>query len=87
MHIIRIPQGSKGFQESLVDRWLTAEGESIRKGQVILEIQTPDTVVQVEAGLNGDATRSSKRPAMVPPRQIFDMGRSPYGKCRFIYRK
>ena len=26
MHIIRIPQGSKGFQESLVDRWLTAEG-------------------------------------------------------------
>jgi len=30
-----------------------------------------------------DVIQSPKRPAMVPPRRIFDVGRNPYGKSQF----
>jgi pyruvate dehydrogenase E2 component (dihydrolipoamide acetyltransferase) len=50
---IIMPQGGQDITEGLVVRWLKAEGDAIRRGEVICEVETEKAVFEVEAPSDG----------------------------------
>jgi pyruvate dehydrogenase E2 component (dihydrolipoamide acetyltransferase) len=50
---IIMPQGGQDITEGLVVRWLKKEGEAIRRGEVICEVETEKAVFEVEAPEDG----------------------------------
>ena len=50
---IIMPQGGQDITEGFVVRWFKAEGEAIRRGEVICEVETEKAVFEVEAPVDG----------------------------------
>lgn len=50
---IIMPQGGQDITEGFVVRWFKAEGEAIRRGEVICEVETEKAVFEVEAPSDG----------------------------------
>jgi pyruvate dehydrogenase E2 component (dihydrolipoamide acetyltransferase) len=50
---IIMPQGGQDITEGFVVRWLKKEGEPIRQGEVICEVETEKAVFEVEAPADG----------------------------------
>jgi pyruvate dehydrogenase E2 component (dihydrolipoamide acetyltransferase) len=50
---IIMPQGGQDITEGLVVRWLKREGEAVRRGEVICEVETEKAVFEVESPVDG----------------------------------
>jgi len=50
---IIMPQGGQDITEGLVVRWIKKEGEPLRRGEVICEVETEKAVFEVEAPVDG----------------------------------
>jgi pyruvate/2-oxoglutarate dehydrogenase complex dihydrolipoamide acyltransferase (E2) component len=50
---VNFPKAGMGIEEGTARRWLKAEGDKVRKGEVILEIETAKALQEVEAPVNG----------------------------------
>jgi pyruvate dehydrogenase E2 component (dihydrolipoamide acetyltransferase) len=50
---IIMPQGGQDITEGIVVRWLKAEGESVRRGEVLCEVETEKAIFEVEAPADG----------------------------------
>ena len=50
---IIMPQGGQDITEGLVVRWFKKEGETLRRGEVICEVETEKAVFEVEAPVDG----------------------------------
>lgn len=48
-----LPKWGMGIEEGTVTRWLKAEGESVTKGEPIVEIETAKATQEVEAPASG----------------------------------
>ena len=51
--IFRMPKLGMDMEVGLIGRWLKAEGETIKKGEVLAEIETDKALVEVEATCDG----------------------------------
>src|SRR5258708_1860740 len=51
--IFNMPQPGSTMEEGTILRWCKQEGESITKGEVLLEIETDKASVEVEAEFDG----------------------------------
>jgi pyruvate dehydrogenase E2 component (dihydrolipoamide acetyltransferase) len=51
-HII-MPQGGQDITEGIVVHWFKAEGEAVRRGEVLCEVETEKAVFEVEAPSDG----------------------------------
>ena len=51
--IFRMPKLGMDMEVGLIGRWLKAEGETIKKGEVLAEIETDKALVEVEATCAG----------------------------------
>ncbi len=54
---IRLPEGEQAFGEGTVLSWKIKEGDTVRKGDVIAEIETPKAVIEFESPESGVVTR------------------------------
>lgn len=54
---IKLPEGEQAFGEGTVLAWKVREGDSVRKGDVIAEIETPKAVIEFESPENGVVSR------------------------------
>ena len=50
---VNLPKWGMGLVEGTVVRWLKAEGERVRKGEPIVEIETAKATQEVEAPVSG----------------------------------
>jgi pyruvate dehydrogenase E2 component (dihydrolipoamide acetyltransferase) len=50
---IIMPQGGQDITEGVVVRWLKAEGEAVRRGEVLCEVETEKAIFEVEAPADG----------------------------------
>jgi len=50
---IIMPQGGQDITEGKVVRWLKAEGDQVKKGEVICEVETEKAVFEVESPIEG----------------------------------
>lgn len=50
---IIMPQGGQDITEGRVVRWLKSEGDQVRKGEVICEVETEKAVFEVESPVDG----------------------------------
>lgn len=48
-----LPKPGMGIDEGTVSRWLKQTGESVRKGEPVVEIETAKAVQQVESPVDG----------------------------------
>jgi len=53
MHTIILPQANKTMQAATVRRWLHSAGDSVTQGQVLVEIETDDGLVELESANAG----------------------------------
>ena len=51
--IFKMPKLGMDMEMGLIGRWLKAEGDSVRKGDVLAEIETDKALVEVEADYDG----------------------------------
>lgn len=51
-----LPQSGMGISEATIVKWLKGAGDAIKKGEIILEIETAKSVVEVEAPATGILT-------------------------------
>ncbi len=51
-HII-MPQGGQDITEGLVASWLVAEGDLLKKGEIVCEVETEKAVFEVESPVDG----------------------------------
>ena len=54
MRIVTLPQAEKGMRDATVTRWVKGTGDPIKRGDVLVEVETTRSIVQVQAG--GDGT-------------------------------
>jgi len=50
---ITMPQAGQTMEEGTVVRWLKAEGQAIKKGEILLEIETDKATIEVESAHSG----------------------------------
>ena len=50
---IIMPQGGQDITEGVVVRWLKREGEAVRRGEIICEVETEKAVFEVECPIDG----------------------------------
>lgn len=50
---IVLPKSGMGIEEGTVVRWLKAEGEPVKQGEAVVEIETAKAVMEVEAPVSG----------------------------------
>lgn len=50
---IIMPQGGQDITEGIVVNWLKKEGETVKKGEVVCEVETEKAVFEVQAPANG----------------------------------
>lgn len=48
-----LPKSGMGIEEGTVTRWLKAEGEKVRQGEPVVEIETAKAMQEVEAPVSG----------------------------------
>jgi pyruvate dehydrogenase E2 component (dihydrolipoamide acetyltransferase) len=53
MPTIKVPQAGKAVQSGTVRRWLKKTGDSVEKGDILVELDTEEGLLQVEAPLSG----------------------------------
>jgi pyruvate dehydrogenase E2 component (dihydrolipoamide acetyltransferase) len=53
MHKVEMPQASKSMQDGTVRRWLKAAGQRVEKGELLLEIDSGECLIQAEASVAG----------------------------------
>jgi len=54
---IRLPQWGMGMQEGTIVRWLKAEGDSVEKGEDIVEVESAKVNEMVQAPAAGRIVR------------------------------
>jgi len=64
---IRLAQFGMGMQEGRIVRWLKAEGERVRAGEPILEVESEKALVEIEAPAAGVLIRAIATAEMVIP--------------------
>jgi pyruvate/2-oxoglutarate dehydrogenase complex dihydrolipoamide acyltransferase (E2) component len=52
-----LPKWGMGIEEATVTRWLKAEGDQVKAGEPIVEVETAKAVQEVEAPANGKLTK------------------------------
>lgn len=52
-----LPQSGMGIDEGTVARWLKAEGDEVKQGEVIVEVESAKAMQEVEAPASGILTR------------------------------
>ena len=50
---IIMPQGGQDIMEGRVVRWIKSEGDKVKKGEVICEVETEKAVFEVESPADG----------------------------------
>ena len=50
---VNLPKSGMGVEEGTVSRWLKAVGETVQKGEVIVEVETAKALQEVEAPVSG----------------------------------
>jgi pyruvate/2-oxoglutarate dehydrogenase complex dihydrolipoamide acyltransferase (E2) component len=50
---IIMPQGGQHVEEGRVVKWLKAEGDAVKKGEVVCEVETEKVVLEVESPADG----------------------------------
>lgn len=50
---IVLPKSGMGIEEATVVRWLKAEGELVKQGEALVEIETAKATMEVEAPASG----------------------------------
>jgi pyruvate/2-oxoglutarate dehydrogenase complex dihydrolipoamide acyltransferase (E2) component len=48
-----MPQGGTGLDTGLVKQWLKHEGDAVRKGEPIVEVETEKLSLEVESPVDG----------------------------------
>jgi pyruvate dehydrogenase E2 component (dihydrolipoamide acetyltransferase) len=61
IHDIELPRLSDQDVESLIVFWHKSEGDLVKKGEVILEVQTEKAVTEIEADVNGVIVKIHKQ--------------------------
>lgn len=54
---ILMPQPGQSMEEGVIVRWLVGEGDTVRKGDVLFEVETDKAVVEIEATESGRLAR------------------------------
>ena len=54
---VNFPKSGMGIEEGTARRWLKAVGDPVRKGEVLLEIETAKALQEVEAPVSGTLVR------------------------------
>jgi pyruvate/2-oxoglutarate dehydrogenase complex dihydrolipoamide acyltransferase (E2) component len=54
---VNFPKSGMGIEEGTALRWLKAVGDQVRKGEVIVEIETAKALQEVEAPVSGTLVR------------------------------
>jgi pyruvate/2-oxoglutarate dehydrogenase complex dihydrolipoamide acyltransferase (E2) component len=62
-----LPKWGMGIEEGTVSRWLRAEGEVVRQGEPIVEIETAKATQEVEAPASGTLVRILVGPGETVP--------------------
>ncbi|RWM43631.1 MAG: biotin attachment protein [Mesorhizobium sp.] len=50
---IILPSSGMGIEEATIVRWLKSVGDAVSEGEVIVEVETAKSVVEVEAPASG----------------------------------
>ena len=53
----KMPKWAMGIEEGTIVQWLKAEGDSVTKGELIVEIETAKATQEVEAPVTGILTK------------------------------
>jgi pyruvate/2-oxoglutarate dehydrogenase complex dihydrolipoamide acyltransferase (E2) component len=53
---VNLPKSGMGIEEGTVVRWLKAVGDSVVKGEVLLEVETAKAIQEVLAPIGGTLT-------------------------------
>jgi pyruvate dehydrogenase E2 component (dihydrolipoamide acetyltransferase) len=67
MHIIRLPEKITGVGEATIGRWLKDQGEQVAKGDLILEVETSQALVEIESAIAGRLLRTLVHTGTVVP--------------------
>lgn len=54
---VKLPEGEQAFGEGTIISWKIREGDAVRKGDVIAEIETPKAVIEFESPESGIVSR------------------------------
>jgi pyruvate/2-oxoglutarate dehydrogenase complex dihydrolipoamide acyltransferase (E2) component len=54
---VKLPKSGMGIEEATVGRWLKEEGEMVKKGEIIVEIETAKALEQLESPVSGRLVR------------------------------
>lgn len=63
---IVLPQLSLAMEDGKVTRWLVVDGERVRTGQTIIEIETDKAITEIVAPADGILRRLVKENTVVP---------------------
>lgn len=58
METIRLPELKKGLQSATLCAWLVEEGDAVRKGDAICEVEADKVVCPIEAEFDGIFVRA-----------------------------
>ncbi len=50
---MRLPQLGQGIESGTLVKWLKSEGDAIEKGELLYELDTDETTIEVEAEASG----------------------------------
>ena len=53
---VRLPQAGMGVTEATIISWLKGVGDRVEKGEIIAEMETAKTTVEIEAPVSGVLT-------------------------------
>lgn len=53
LHELKLPESGMGITEGTILKWTKAEGDAIRAGEVLAEVETAKAMVEVESPVNG----------------------------------
>jgi pyruvate/2-oxoglutarate dehydrogenase complex dihydrolipoamide acyltransferase (E2) component len=54
---VNLPKSGMGIDEGTVARWLKAEGDKVRQGEIIVEVESAKAIQEVEAPASGTLIR------------------------------
>ena len=66
MTAVTVPQLSISMEEAKVSRWLVEDGEPVRAGQLLVEVETDKATVEIEAPADGVLRIVAAEGAIVP---------------------
>jgi len=71
MYEILMPKLGMDMTEGKINRWLISEGATVKKGDLVVEIETDKTVMELEAGESGVLKQIIvKEDSIVPPGEV-----------------